>query len=55
VVKKRNGHRERTIRELDMHANGVVIGEPLTDFDGILTGAPSYQGQSDPLIKPHTP
>jgi len=54
VVKKRNGHHERTIRELDMNADGVVIGEPLTDFHGILTGIPTHQGQSDPAIKPRT-
>ena len=51
VVKKRNGHHERTIRELDMNEKGILIGEPLTQFHGILTGVPTYRGQSDPLIK----
>ena len=31
VVKKRNGHHERTIRELEVNEHGIVIGEPLTD------------------------
>jgi len=44
VVKKRNGQHERSIRELDMTSNGIVVGEPLTDFQGILTGVPTYVG-----------
>jgi circadian clock protein KaiC len=48
VVKKRNGKHERTIRELDMNDSGVVIGEPLTDFHGILTGVPTYVGHDRP-------
>jgi circadian clock protein KaiC len=44
VVKKRNGRHERTIRELDMDERGILIGEPLTDFHGILTGVPTYKG-----------
>jgi circadian clock protein KaiC len=51
VVKKRNGAHERTIRELDMNAAGIVIGEPLSEFQGILTGVPHYVGQSRPLMK----
>jgi circadian clock protein KaiC len=49
VVKKRNGFHERTIRELDLDARGVIIGEPLTDFHGVLTGVPTYVGNLDPL------
>jgi circadian clock protein KaiC len=50
VVKKRNGHHERTIRELDLDASGVQIGEPLSDFHGILTGVPSYVGNNGNLM-----
>ena len=32
VVKKRNGYHESTIRELDMDEHGIVIGEPLDEF-----------------------
>jgi len=46
AVKKRNGVHERTIRELDMDETGILIGEPLTDFHGILTGVPTYVGRS---------
>ena len=49
VVKKRNGYHERTIRELDLDERGVVIGEPLTEFHGVLTGVPTYLGSLDPL------
>jgi circadian clock protein KaiC len=51
VVKKRNGHHERTIREIDMNAQGVVIGEPLEGFQGILTGVPTYVGKSRELME----
>jgi circadian clock protein KaiC len=49
VVKKRNGFHERTIRELDLDERGIVIGEPLTEFHGVLTGVPTYLGSLDPL------
>lgn len=42
VVKKRSGPHERTIRELKFSAKGINVGEPLTQFQGILTGAPQY-------------
>lgn len=44
VVKKRSGMHEGTIRELRM-ANGTLeIGEPLREFQGILTGLPIFNG-----------
>lgn len=48
VVKKRNGYHERTIRELDLGNKGIVIGEPLVEFHGVLTGVPTFLGQSSP-------
>ncbi|HTV15190.1 MAG TPA: ATPase domain-containing protein [Acidobacteriaceae bacterium] len=40
VVKKRSGPHERTIRELFLE-NGVVrVGNPLSQFEGVLTGVP---------------
>jgi circadian clock protein KaiC len=51
VVKKRNGHHERTIRELDMGAGGILIGEPLEEFHGILTGVPTYSGRPAKLME----
>ena len=45
VVKKRNGAHEKTIRELDLNEKGIVIGEPLSNFHGVLTGVPSIVGK----------
>jgi circadian clock protein KaiC len=53
VVKKRTGGHERTIRELRMGQSGIEIGEPLQEFQGVLTGVPVYRGASDPLLKSH--
>jgi circadian clock protein KaiC len=51
VVKKRRSSHERTIRELRLGSSGIVIGEPLRDFQGVLTGVPVYRGTETPLIK----
>jgi circadian clock protein KaiC len=51
VVKKRNGPHERTLRELDMDETGLLIGEPLVDFHGVLTGVPTYVGKDGSLQK----
>ena len=40
VVKKRNGRHERTIREFSLSDDGIRIGEPLHQFQGVLTGTP---------------
>ena len=42
VIKKRSGPHETTIREMTVASNGIVIGEPLTDFEGVMTGVPKY-------------
>ena len=39
VVKKRTGFHEDTIREFWIK-NGLQIGEPLTNFQGVLRGVP---------------
>ena len=51
VVKKRRSGHERTIRELRLSSTGIVIGEPLRDFHGVLTGVPQYKGADETLIK----
>ena len=40
VLKKRTGQHERTIRQFSLSANGILIGDPLYDFHGVLTGTP---------------
>jgi circadian clock protein KaiC len=44
VLKKRSGPHEKTIRELRLESSGVTVGEPLTEFHGVLTGVPLYKG-----------
>jgi circadian clock protein KaiC len=39
MIKKRSGHHERSIRELRLH-DGIIVGDPLFDFKGVLTGIP---------------
>jgi circadian clock protein KaiC len=43
VLKKRSGPHESTIRELSLGKGGVLIGEPLTNMRGVLTGVPHFE------------
>lgn len=49
VIKRRSGKHERTIRELKLD-EGIQVGAPLLDFQGVLTGVPTYFGLKQPLI-----
>lgn len=49
AVKTRGGPHEDVIREYCLSSSGVTVGEPLTDFQGVLTGTPIYTGASGPL------
>jgi circadian clock protein KaiC len=47
VIKKRTGRHERTIRELRLETGkGIHVGEPLHEFDGVLSGTPHYVGDA---------
>lgn len=50
VIKKRAGRHEDTIRELTVGSNGITIGEPLTDFHGVLRGVPVYANMNNAPI-----
>jgi len=50
VLKKRFGAHERTIRELELGADGITVGEPLSEFTGLLTGLPRYGGYNTDLL-----
>jgi circadian clock protein KaiC len=50
VVKKRLSAHERTIREFRLGPGGVQVGEPLREFEGVLTGVPKYRGKAGPLL-----
>jgi circadian clock protein KaiC len=45
VIKKRSGLHERSIRELALRNNEILVGEPLKEFKGVLTGIPSFMGK----------
>jgi circadian clock protein KaiC len=51
VLKNRGGHHEDTIREFRIDAQGLRIGEPLIDFQGIFSGTPTYSGAKGPLME----
>ncbi len=44
VVKKRSGPHEHAIRELFLRPGEVTVGEPLNQFEGVLTGVPRFIG-----------
>jgi circadian clock protein KaiC len=50
AVKSRVTPHEASIRQFGIGANGISVGEPLKDFEGVLTGAPAYRG-STPLLE----
>ncbi len=43
ILKKRGGAHERTIREFGMDSSGIRVGEPLRNFQGVLTGVPTVR------------
>jgi circadian clock protein KaiC len=49
VIKKRSGEHERTVRELVMRNGTITVGTVLTEFEGVLTGAPTYRSQIESL------
>jgi circadian clock protein KaiC len=52
VVKKRSGGHEKTIREFKLiSGKGIVMGEPLKQFQGVLTGAPIFRGSEKRILK----
>jgi circadian clock protein KaiC len=52
VVKQRSGEHEQTIREFRIGPGGLRLGEPLREFQGVLTGVPTYIGGSAKLMAP---
>jgi circadian clock protein KaiC len=55
VVKKRTGAHENSIRELKLGPDRIQVGDPLKQFQGILTGVPHYIGTSKPLMSDDQP
>jgi circadian clock protein KaiC len=51
VIKKRSGGHEHTLREFAIRGDGLHVGRPLEDFQGVLTGVPEYKGSGEPLFE----
>jgi circadian clock protein KaiC len=47
VLKKRASDFERTLREFEITDEGIVLGEPLRDLRGVLTGTPEWNDGGD--------
>lgn len=49
VVKSRTHAHERTIRQLQLGPDGLTVGAALRDFEGVMSGLPSYRGDTPML------
>jgi circadian clock protein KaiC len=54
VIKTRTTRHERTIREFQIGLNGLQLGEALHQFQGILTGVPTFSGEGKTLMVSQT-
>jgi len=52
ALKSRASAHERSIRQFRLGINGLDVGEALRDFEGILSGLPSYKGDTAMLVPP---
>ena len=59
VIKMRGGNHSKDIREYEITSKGVVIiGERLTDYQGLITGIPerlNRSGNNNSEDRPHKP
>ena len=51
VTKRRYGNHEKTIREIQLTPKGIVVGQPIKTFMGILTGQPTFVGEQMKLME----
>jgi circadian clock protein KaiC len=54
VIKTRTALHERTIREFQIGSGGLQLGEPLRQFQGVLTGVPTFSGEAKTLMASQT-
>ena len=47
MIKKRSGPHEHAIRELRLGPDRIRVGQPLNDFQGVLTGTPFWTGKTN--------
>jgi circadian clock protein KaiC len=51
ILKKRIGFHEATIRQIATDRKGIQVGEVLRQFQGVLTGTPTFQGNVGTMIE----
>ena len=51
VLKKRGGAHERSVRELRLGNQGICVGRPLKEFQGVLTSAPRFVGEASEILR----
>jgi circadian clock protein KaiC len=52
VVKKRSGRHEKSIREYRLESGvGIRVGQPLKQFQGVLTSLPIFGGTAQQILK----
>jgi circadian clock protein KaiC len=55
VLKKRTGTHEDSIREFGIDSQGLRVGSVLTQFRGVLTGVPTFEGDRADLLADRPP
>lgn len=50
VVKKRGSSHETAVREYQVSATGLKVGQPLFDFQGVLSGDSKFVGETTTLL-----
>lgn len=53
VIKKRYGFHEKSIREVRMGEDGIRVGPPLKEFQGVLKGVPIFSGPNKDILGNH--
>ncbi len=51
LIKKRGGAHENTIREFMIGEQGMTLGAPLDQFQGVLRGVPTFVGEAKNLLE----
>lgn len=54
VLKTRISDHERSVREFNIDRSGIVVGQPIRNFSGILSGAPVYVPSDENLLSLHS-
>ena len=50
VIKKRTGKHEETIREFRITSAGLTLGDPLSGFQGVLRGVPTFVSEKHSML-----